>query len=358
MNLPEADEVEFVMIRFFLLIAMVIAPGTPFAADARSPLVIAHRGASGHLPEHTLEAYRLAAEMGADYIEPDLVATKDGVLIARHENEISGTTDVAAKFPTRKTAKTIDGRVMEGWFSEDFTLAEIKTLRAVERLTSRSHANDGKFEIPTFAEVIELANAEGQRRGRPVGIYPETKHSTYFARIGLPLEPALVKALTEAGLNRADAPVFVQSFEVSNLQRLRKSLRVPLIQLLSGPDEQPYDQEAAGTKLTYAAMISDQGLKDIAAYAQGIGPPKEFVFGPAAGDLVKRAHAAGLKVHPYTFRSDPPFLAADYKGDPAAEYCRFFTAGIDGLFSDFPDAAVAARNGGCVASLQGTPGSK
>ena len=341
------------MFRFILLILVAgVATGT----RAANPLVIGHRGAAGYLPEHTLEGYRLAIEMGADFIEPDLVMTKDGVLIARHENEISATTDVAAKFPDRKTRKTIDGREVEGWFSEDFTLAEIKTLRAVERLKSRKHDSDGKFLVPTFAEVVDLAKTEGERVGRVIGIYPETKHPTYFATQGLTLEPALVAALTTAGLNRPDAPVFVQSFEVSNLKALRSHLKVPLIQLLSAPNEQPYDQEAAGTDLTYGIMAGDQGLREIATYAQGVGPPKDFIF--ASGNFVARAHAVGLKVHPYTFRSDAPFLPTEFNGDATAEYCRAFATGIDGLFSDFPDAAARARNFACATGMQGTPGSK
>lgn len=328
------------MIRPFALVMslMVLASCAGSLGHSTRPLVIAHRGASGHLPEHTLEAYRLAIEMGADYIEPDLVSTKDGILIARHENEMSETTDVADKFPGRKTIKTIDGNSITGWFSEDFTLAEIKTLRARERLASRKHDNDGKFRIPTFAEILDLARSHG------VGIYPETKHPSYFRSQGLELEPRLVAALNAAGFNRPGAKVFVQSFEVSNLKGLKAQLKVPLIQLLGDPADHPADQSV----MTYGDMAREDGLHDIALYAAGIGPPKAAV----TAELVKRAHAAGLKVHPYTFRSDPPFLAARYAGDPSAEYCAFFALGIDGVFSDFPDHALLARDRVCSSEMK------
>lgn len=314
------------------LVGALSSCAIPGPAD-ECPLVIAHRGASGHLPEHTIEAYRLAIEMGADYIEPDLVISKDGVLIARHENEMSETTDVAAKFPDRKARKTIDGRTVEGWFSEDFTLAEIKTLRARERLSSRSHANDGKYEVPTFTEILALVGRHD------IGVYPETKYPSYFRALGLPLEPPLIAALDAASLNRSGAKVFVQSFEVSNLQSLKNRLKVPLVQLLGDPDERPSDQAV----MTYGDMTGEQGLQNIARYAAGVGPPKAAV----SSEFVARAHAAGLKIHPYTFRSDPPFLAPVYGGDPAEEYCKFFALGVDGVFSDFPDDALKARASRC-----------
>jgi glycerophosphoryl diester phosphodiesterase len=337
------------MLRFALLAACIFS-----SAALAKPLVIAHRGASGHLPEHTIEAYRLAIEMGADYIEPDLVSTKDGVLIARHENELSDTTDVAEKFPDRKTKRLIDGAEVEGWFSEDFTLAEIKTLRANERVKTRSQANNGKFLIPTFDEVLALVAAEEAKRNRVIGIYPETKHPSHFQQRGLALEEPLLKALTAANRNSAAAAVFIQSFEVSNLQDLKTKTEVPLVQLLGGPDEQPYDQKLKGSVLTYGLMISEEGLSQIASYAKGIGPNKGYIIlvdeeGRAAppSDLVARAHRAGLVVHPYTFRSDTEFLAKAYGGNPLAEYCAFFAAGVDGLFSDFPDAALKARDKSC-----------
>jgi glycerophosphoryl diester phosphodiesterase len=286
-----------------------------------TPIVIAHRGASGYRPEHTLEAYRLAVEMGADYIEPDLVITKDGVLIARHENEISGTTDVAARFPERRRAVTIDGRPVNGWFAEDFTLAEIRTLRARERLASRSHAYDGQFGIPTFDEVIELAQRMGRERGRDVGIYPETKHPTYFRSINLPLEEPLLAALTTYGWNRGDAPVFIQSFEAENLQALRERTAVRLVQLTDD-----------------AAMTTDASLKQIATYAHGLGPAKRLV----PPDLAARAHRAGLFVHVWTLRADAEFLPAQYGGDAAAEVRQYRDLGVDGIFTDHPDVAVGA----------------
>jgi glycerophosphoryl diester phosphodiesterase len=302
-----------------------------FAAAPPRPLIIGHRGASGHRPEHTLASYRLAAEMGADFVEPDLVSTKDGVLIARHENEISGTTDVAQRFPDRKTTKTVDGQAMTGWFTEDFTLAEIKTLRAKERLAFRSHEFDGRFEVPTFDEVLDLAQQLGRELGRPIGVYPETKHPTYFRGINLPLEEKLLASLDKHGWNRRDAPVFIQSFESGNLRELRKKTGVRLVQLVSA-----------------AAAVDAAGLKDIAGYADAIGPEKRLIV-PVGGDgsllpptdLVTRAHAARLLVHVWTLRIDKEFLPAGYHGRPEAEFEQFASLGVDGLFTDFPD--VAAR---------------
>lgn len=316
---------------------------------AVSPIVIAHRGASGERPEHTLPAYQLAIEQGADFIEPDLVPTKDGVLIARHENEISGTTDVAdhPEFAGRKTSKQIDGESVTGWFTEDFTLAELKTLRARERLPQLRPGNtryDGQAEIPTFDEIIALAKQASRQTGRTIGIYPETKHPSYFAAIGLPLEERLVAKLREAGWDRADAPVFIQSFEVANLRKLKAMTRVPLIQLMSasgGP--------ADGAEASYAAMATPEGLARVAAYASGIGPERTMLVPPAT--LVADAHAAGLKVHPWTFRAENFFLLPAYrtnggpaeKGRLAEEIAYFIGLGVDGLFSDYPYIAVSAR---------------
>lgn len=303
---------------------------TSAAAAPLRPLIIAHRGASGHRPEHTLEGYRLAVEMGADFIEPDLVSTKDGVLIARHENEIGGTTDVADRFPDRKRTKTIDGQSMTGWFTEDFTLSEIKTLRARERLAFRSHAYDGQFQIATFDQVIELAQQLGKKVGRPVGVYPETKHPTYFRGIHLPLEEKLLASLQKHGWNSREAPVFIQSFEQDNLRALRKQTQVRLIQLVSD-----------------AAMVEGDGLRKIAAYADGIGPEKRLVVPVNADgslgtptDLVTRAHAAGLLVHIWTIRVDKEFLPSGYHGRPEAEFEQFRQLGVDGVFTDFPDVAA------------------
>jgi glycerophosphoryl diester phosphodiesterase len=314
------------------------------------PLVIGHRGASGYRPEHTLESYSLAIAQGADFIEPDLVATKDGVLIARHENEISGTTDVAEKFPDRKRTKKIDGEEVTGWFTEDLTLAEIKTLRAKERLEFRDQSHNGKFEVPTFEQVIDLALSKSRETGRTIGIYAETKHPTYFDSIGLSLEEPLVAVLRAKGLDRGDAPVFIQSFETANLKQLNPLTEVKLVQLMEAAEKQPYDFVVAGYKRTYGELSTPQGLKEIATYADGIGPYKRLIV-PEGKDkalksptrLVADAHAAGLLVHPYTFRNEAQYLARDYGGDPAAEYRHFFELGVDGLFSDFPDSAVAAR---------------
>jgi glycerophosphoryl diester phosphodiesterase len=328
----------------------------------RMPLVIGHRGASGYRPEHTLAAYELAARMGADYIEPDLVPTKDGVLVTRHENEISGTTNVAAhpEFAARKTTKTVDGVPLTGWFTEDFTLAELKTLRAVERIPAlrpRNTLYNGRYQVPTLQEVIDLARRLSVELHREIGIYPETKHPTYFRSIGLPLEPALVQTLTRNGLNRPGARVFVQSFEVGNLRGLRSQMRVPLVQLIAASGA-PYDFVAAGDPRTYDDLITTAGLREIASYADGIGPDKNRVvprdadgFLRPSTSLVGDAHAAGLVVHPYTFRNENTFLPANYRvgTDPAAygnafaEYELFFGLGVDGLFSDNADTAVEAR---------------
>jgi glycerophosphoryl diester phosphodiesterase len=272
----------------------------------------------------------MAAQMGADFIEPDLVSTKDGILIARHENEIGGTTDAADRFPGRKTTRTVDGRSITGWFAEDFTLAEIKTLRAKERLATRSHEYDGRFEVPTFDEVIALAQQLGRELGRPIGIYPETKHPSYFRAIGLPLEPKLLASLEARGWNHRDAPVFIQSFEAGNLKALREQTKVRLVQLV-----------------TNASQVSAEGLKAIAGYADGVGPEKRLLV-PVNGDgslgaptdLVARAHAAGLLVHVWTVRIDKEFLPAGYRGKPEAEFEHLRSLGVDGVFTDFPDVAA------------------
>jgi glycerophosphoryl diester phosphodiesterase len=310
------------------------------------PLVIAHRGASGYRPEHTLASYELAIEMGADFIEPDLVSTKDHILIARHENEISATTDVAAhpELASRKATKKIDGQEVTGWFTEDFTLAEIETLRAKERLPFRDQKYNGQFEVPTFADVINLAKRKSVETGRTIGIYPETKHPTYFRSINLPLEEPLLDALQKAGYRGRTAPVYIQSFEVGNLKRLRKLTDLSLIQLMEA-EGKPWD-----FAVTYHDMATPAGLREIAKYADGIGPDKRMIVpeGPdhhllSPTSLVEDAHTAGLLVHPWTFRSDGTFLAPEYKGDPGKEYDQFFSLGVDGLFSDFSDTAVRAR---------------
>jgi glycerophosphoryl diester phosphodiesterase len=326
------------------VVARAIATGGALAgalflvalAPLEGPLVIAHRGASGHRPEHTIEAYTLAVEMGADAIEPDLVVTRDGVLVVRHEHEIGATTDVATRFPDRRTTKRIDGRDVTGWFTEDLTLADVKTLRARERLASRSHAYDGQFLVPTFEEVVELAARLGRQSGRPIAVYPETKHPSYFAGIGLPLERRLVGVLERHGLTGRAAPVFIQSFEPASLRALRAMTAVRLVQLLDeGADAGP------------------GRLAEIARYADGIGPNKRLVV-PAGPDartsaptaLVRNAHAAGLFVHVWTMRSDAPFLSPSYEGKPELEYRQFADLGVDGIFTDFPDAAVSALRAG------------
>jgi glycerophosphoryl diester phosphodiesterase len=336
---------------------------TPTAKE-RSPLVIGHRGASGYRPEHTLASYELAARMGADYIEPDLVSTKDGVLVARHENEISGTTDVAShpEFAGRKTTKTIDGASVTGWFTEDFTLAELKTLRAVERLPAVRQRNtiyNGRFQVPTFQEVIDLSARLSRELGRPIGIYPETKHPSYFRSIGLPLEPKLVETLRHNGLDRPNSHVFVQSFEVGNLKALNKELKVPLVQLLDARTRRPADFVNSGDPRTYADLATPAGLAEIATYADGVGPSKDYIVprDPATGatltptSFVSDAHAAGLVVHPYTFRNENQFLPAELRsssdpnayGNAIAEDQMFFNLGVDGIFTDNSDTAVLAR---------------
>jgi glycerophosphoryl diester phosphodiesterase len=301
----------------------------------RKPLVIAHRGASGYRPEHTLSAYELAIEMGADYIEPDLVITRDGVLVARHENDITGTTDVIDRpeLRSRRRTKWIDGRQVTGWFAEDFTLDEIKSLRARERLEFRDRSFNGMFEIPTFEEILDLA----KRRG--VGVYPETKFPSYFRSLGLPLEEPMVEALQASGLR----DVFLQSFETGNLKLLKTMTDLPRIQLLDAAGK-PWDLDR-----TYQEMSTPEGLAEIATYADGIGPNKRLIV-PAGPDgrlrpptsLVEDAHRAGLQVHPWTFRSDAVFLAPDYEGDPVREIEQFLSLGVDGLFTDFPDLAAAS----------------
>lgn len=314
-------------------------------ADDPMPLVIAHRGASGYRPEHTLEAYTLAVEMGADYIEPDLVSTSDGVLVARHENEIGGTTDVAQRYPERETTKLIDGDTVRGWFTEDFTLAELRTLRARERLAFRDQSYNGQFGIPTFDEVLALADSLGRARGRVVGVYPETKHPSYFRSIGLPLEPALLESLRRAGWDRADAPVFIQSFEVGNLRSLSTSTDVRLIQLIAGGS--PADRSADNGVPTYAEMLTEEGLRQVASYAYGIGPEKRLVLPWQSGatSLVRDAHAAGLKVHVWNLRREAQFMDTVFGGDLGQEVRAFMAAGVDGYFTDNPDVvALVSRS--------------
>ena len=328
------------------------------------PLVIGHRGASGYRPEHTLAAYELAARMGADFIEPDLVSTKDHVLVARHENEIGGTTDVAThpEFAGRKTSKIIDGSSLTGWFTEDFTLAEIKKLRAKERLPAVRQENtmyDGRFEIPTFAEILSLRERLTKELHREVGVYPETKHSTYFQSIDLDLETPLVRQLRGAGLDTAKAPIFIQSFELTNLVGLRQHFGVNArLVFLTSASGAPYDLVSTGDPTSYAKLTTAAGLRSISGIVDGIGPDKSQVIRRNADGtlakpttLVADAHATGLLVHPYTFRAVNSFLPADYrKGAEATAYGRaideqvtYLRTGIDGLFTDQADIGVVAR---------------
>ena len=349
-------------------------------------LVVAHRGASGYLPEHTLEAYAMAIGMGADFIEPDLVVTKDGILIARHEPMLSGTTDVANRpeFASRKTTRKVDGVETTDWFAGDFTLAEIKQLRAKQAMADRDQSKNGQFQIPTLQEVVDLAKKEAAARGRVIGIAPETKHSTFHAAIGLPIEDRLVALLKAAGWADASAPVVIQSFEVANLKYLNTRIDVKLAQLLdaedvdkdgnivlSAPYAQPYDFVVVGDKRTYKDLLSKEGLAEVRSYADILAPWKPYILPTKQVDgngdgkpddlngdgktdeqdrvlatptsVVKDAHAAGLQVFTWTFRNEPKRLASSFKGDPSAEYKAFYALGVDGLFSDFPDTAVKAR---------------
>lgn len=351
------------------------SPGPASAPTAALPIVIAHRGASGYRPEHTLAAYELAIDMGADFIEPDLVLTKDAVFIARHENAlaivdattgalIEATTNVHTlpEYADRRSTKIVDGKSLTGWFAEDFTLAEIKRLRARERIPRERPQNsnhDDRYEIPTLQEVIDLAKKKSAAVGRTVGIYPETKHPSYHAAVGLPMEDRLVAVLQANGWNRADAPVYIQSFEVANLRYLSSVTRVRLVQLMDSRGR-PWDFTMRGDARTYADMAKPDGLREIATYARGVGPNKALVIArdpqgkllPAAS-FVADAHAAGLVVHPWTFRTENAFLPADYRqgkgagtlGDGKAEIERFLRTGIDGFFTDQADIGVAARAG-------------
>lgn len=349
----------------------------PGAAWPPTPAVTGHRGASALRPEHTLAAYLKAIDDGADIIEPDLVATKDGVLVARHENDITGTTNVSAasQFAARKTTKTIDGVPVTGWFTEDFTLAELKTLRAKERIPANRPANaayDGQFEVPTLQEVIDLVLKESLARGKVIGIYPETKHPTYFKSIGLPLEKRLVDQLVANGYRGKAAAVFIQSFEVANLKELRTLTEMRIVQLIDNPKNTPapngaprnapYDFVASGSARTYADLVTPAGLKEIALYADVVSPYKEVIIARtaanelgAATSFVADARAAGLKVHTWTLRPENPFLPVSMRrpdvtsltqrGDAVAEINAYLKAGIDGFFTDDPAvgrAAVAA----------------
>ena len=344
------------MIRLILTAALLLS-GTP-AMSAPLPQVIAHRGASGERPEHTASAYRLAVEQGADFIEPDLVMTRDGQFVIRHENEIGGTTDVADRpeFAARRTTKIIDGNETTGWFTEDFTLAELKTLRARERLPLLRPGNtawDGQEPILTFDEVIAIAREATARTGRVIGLAPELKHPSYFAGIGLPMEDAFMDLLDQHDLSGADAPILIQCFEVGPLQRLAAHIDAPLLQLMSvagGPADRP--------DLTYAAMSTPQGLRDVSVYAHAIGvesgmilPRDDMARSLPPTSLVADAHAAGRKVMVWTFRAENAFLPLERRhgevpadpGDLNGYLKTFYALGVDAVFSDFPGSAVVAR---------------
>ena len=357
--------------------AALLAAAAPAAVAHDSggeehPLVIGHRGASGYLPEHTLQSYALAIKLGADYVEPDLVATKDGYLVARHEPNIADTTDVRAKFPRRETTKIVDGVPTTGFFASDFTLAEIKTLRAVQTFPERPQRFNGRFKIPTLEEVIDLVKRESRKRDRRIGIYPETKHPTFHRKLGLPLEPRLVKILKRAGWDSRRDPVFIQSFEQSNLKQLNRMIGVRLVQLVDANDvlpdgtleyvapfDRPYDWTVSGDpeleRRTFGFFATDEGLEEISTYADGIGPWKRYIVstlgtGPESSrtlapptDLIDRAHAHGLQIHTWTFRNEQSRLVSNYGGNPINEYLQFYELGIDGVFSDFPDTAFTAR---------------
>ncbi|MEV7524851.1 glycerophosphodiester phosphodiesterase [Streptomyces sp. NPDC091371] len=330
--------------------------------DLPYPTVIGHRGASGYRPEHTLGSYQLALDMGADVIEQDLVPTRDGHLVCRHENEIGGTTDVAdhPEFASRRTTKSVDGVSVTGWFTEDFTLAELKTLRAKERIPALRQRNtlyDGQWAVPSFEEVLRWANRESRRRDRQVWLHVETKHPSYFRGLGLGLEEPLAKLLRRYGRDRRDSAVFVQSFEPSSIQRLSRLVSAPRVVLLSAAGTRPWDFEQAKDPRTVADLVKPEGLKWIAGFAQGIGPTMDLIL-PRTADgrlgapttLVKDAHAQGLLLHPYTARNENNFLPAEYRkgtdptayGDALGAFKTYFEQGIDGIFTDNPDTGLLA----------------
>ncbi len=350
---------------FVVAIALLCGCSADMSRHDAVPLIIAHRGASGYLPEHTLEAYRLGIEQGADFIEPDLVSTRDGFLVARHEPNITLTTDVAqrAEFADRRRTRIVDAKSEDGWFTVDFTLAELRTLRAVQARPDRTQQYNGQFLIPTFDEIIALAQREAGRVGRPIGVYPETKHPTWHCELGLPLEERMLAALSAVGWTERDSPVFLQSFESGNLRWLRERTRLRLVQLVDaeglepdGTPRAPARWSSAGRCALYPQgdlprdFTAPSSFRTIAGYADVIAPWKRYLISAdadnrlrPASNFIALARDAGLGIHTWTFRNEPSMLAADYGDDPAREYAQFFALGIDGLFSDFPDTAVAAR---------------
>ena len=351
-----------------------------------TPLVIGHRGgATGYLPDHTLENYALGIQLGADFVEPDLVATKDGHLIARHEPNLIATTNVMdlPQFASRRRTAMLDGVATDGFWASDFTLAEIKQLRAVQPMGDRDPSFNGKFQIPTLVEIIDFVKRKSREENRRIGIYPETKHPTYHQQIGLPLEDRLLAVLTHAGWNHRSAPVFIQSFETANLKYLRSRTSVRLVQLVDADDvnadgslafnppyDKPYDWVVSGRAGQFKDLLTPQGLAEVRSYADGIGPWKYYLISTtcktvvngacadtsgdglhderdrkllAPTDIVANAHKLGLVVHPYTFRNEQKRLASDYLGNPVNEYMKFYELGVDGVFADFADTAFAAR---------------
>lgn len=375
-----------------VLLAACSSSGSPSQTgfstlDGKAPLVIAHRGASGYLPEETLEAYVRAIELGADVIEMDLISTKDGVLMTRHDPNLAFSTDVAQhpEFASRKKTIQVDGETQTGWFSDEFTFAEIRTLGAISTDAERPQQFNGQFKVPTFQEVIDLAKAQSAKTGRTIAIYPETKNPTYFRERGLPLEDKLIAMINAEGWNSKTAPIYVQSFEPGSLKYMKsRGLNTRLIQLVDGdgidpktgrvtyavPTDRPYDWTKAGDKRFFDVMTTPAGLAEIRTYADGIGPWKRYIISTngtlgadgkqvdinrdgklndadststQATSFVADAHKAGLFVHPFTFRDERRRLAADYQGDAKAEYLAFYRAGVDGVFTDFTDTAVTAR---------------
>jgi glycerophosphoryl diester phosphodiesterase len=355
--------------------------------DGKPPLVVAHRGASGYLPEETLEAYTRAVELGADVIEMDLISTRDGVLMARHDPNLAISTDVARhpEFASRKKTIQVDGETQTGWFSNDFTLAEIKTLGAISTDAERPQQFNGLYKVPTFQEVVDLAKSLSVKTGRTIAVYPETKNPTYFRLLNLPLEDKLIAIIKAEGWNRKDAPIFVQSFEPGSLKYMKKmGLNTRMVQLIDGdsvdmatgavtfavPSDRPYDWTLAGDKRNFDAMVTPAGLAEIRTYADGIGPWKRFIISvkgtmgangkamdvngdgkvndadatsTAPATLVADAHKAGLFVHPFTFRNESRRLPMDYARDGTNEYLAYYRLGVDGVFTDFTDTALAAR---------------
>ena len=379
--------IKMVTIGLLLALPLIDALAHLGGDETKPPLVIGHRGGgSGYLPEHTLEAYALGIELGADYVEPDLVATKDGYLIARHEPNMIATTNVKdlPQFADRRKTIMVDGVPDDGFFASDFTLAEIKTLRAIQRLAFRDQRFNGFYTIPTLEEIIAFVKNKSREKGRVIGIYPETKHPTYHQSIGLPLEDRLLKVLAKAGWDHRNAPVFIQSFEQANLKYLHQKTSVKLIQLIDAsdvnldgsidyapPSDRPYDWTVSGRQDLYSYLVTPNGLAEVKSYADGIGPWKLYIVSVIGTDkngdgkaddvngdgvvddsdkrtlaptkVIENAHQLGLLVHPYTFRNEPRYLAADYVAAPTSEYIQFYQLGVDGVFSDFADTAVAAR---------------